>query len=219
MTVYRGRPPSRRCCMSSLSPRALTHCGWGLGGVTMQVFPYLNKILICIYMYIHIHIYIYINTYFIVVPRGKIKKGNRKSDGSDGPKLQAWRPFQAQPHGPAPEASASSKHFKMRSTTGRTSRAHFGSWAMSWTGIMARSTSTMKICMTYHDSHSASVARSPSILSMHVRALSSSTDRSRSSRGCNRTPAPVKVSPPTPSGPFPTGREESHIPLASGQGQ
>jgi hypothetical protein len=32
MTVYGGRPPSGRLCMSSLSPRAPTHCGWGCEG-------------------------------------------------------------------------------------------------------------------------------------------------------------------------------------------
>jgi hypothetical protein len=31
MTVYGGRPPQRRHCVSTLSPGALTHCGWGHG--------------------------------------------------------------------------------------------------------------------------------------------------------------------------------------------
>jgi hypothetical protein len=148
----------------------------GLRGVTVQVFSYLNKILI--------YIYIYINTYFIAIPRGKVKKGKRKSDGADGPKLRVWRPSQAQSHGPAPKANASSKRFKMRSTASRISRAYFRSWGVSWMGIMPRSTSMPEICMTCHDSHSGSMARSLSILSRRAWALSSSADRSCLSGGC-----------------------------------
>jgi hypothetical protein len=32
MTVYERHPPLGRHRASSLSPRAPTHCGWGLGG-------------------------------------------------------------------------------------------------------------------------------------------------------------------------------------------
>jgi hypothetical protein len=32
MTVYGGTPPSERHCVSNLSPKALTCCGWGHGG-------------------------------------------------------------------------------------------------------------------------------------------------------------------------------------------
>jgi hypothetical protein len=33
MMIYRGgHPPSGRCHMSNLSPRVLTHYGWGPGG-------------------------------------------------------------------------------------------------------------------------------------------------------------------------------------------
>jgi hypothetical protein len=35
MTVYGGRPPLGRCRMSSLSPRATTHCCWGHRGSGM----------------------------------------------------------------------------------------------------------------------------------------------------------------------------------------
>jgi hypothetical protein len=44
-------------------------------------------------VFYHPNIYIYINTYFTVIPRGKIKKERRKrkNDEVDDPKLQARR--------------------------------------------------------------------------------------------------------------------------------
>jgi hypothetical protein len=57
-----------------------------------QVFHHLNKNTnICVY------IYIYVNTYFIAALRGRKKKrrdkkGKRKCDRADDPKLRARRP-------------------------------------------------------------------------------------------------------------------------------
>jgi hypothetical protein len=55
---------------------------------------------------------------------------------------------------------------------------------MSWMGSRPRSTGMLEILMTYYNSCSASAARSPSIRSTRVRALSSSTDQSHPSVGC-----------------------------------
>jgi hypothetical protein len=57
MTVYGGRPPPRRCHMSTLCPRASTHCGWGHGdrGVKAHVSQYPYKymcVCVCVNMYI-----------------------------------------------------------------------------------------------------------------------------------------------------------------------
>jgi hypothetical protein len=150
--------------VSSLSPNSLRLGTWGLRGVMAQVFHHPNKIPMCLCVYIYI--YLYINTYFTVVLRGGIKKW--KSDMADDPKSRVrW-------------SSQSSVPWccKMRSAADRTSGANFGTWAMFWTGSMPRSTRTLEILMTYHDSRSASVARSPSIPSAHAWAMSSSINRS-----------------------------------------
>jgi hypothetical protein len=55
---------------------------------------------------------------------------------------------------------------------------------MFWTGSMPKSTRTLEILTIYCDSCSASAARSPSILSTHTWALSSSINKSCPSGGC-----------------------------------
>jgi hypothetical protein len=163
--------------MSSLSSRAPTHYGWGHGaqGCNSESFPYRNK---------YIHIYIYILKCVLSHFMGQNKEEKQKSDRADGPKTRAWPPSQTQSHEPAPEASASCKRFKMRSTTGRSSRVDFGSCGMSWMGSRPRSTRMLEIITTCYDSCLASVAHSPLILATCARALTNSADRSCLSLEC-----------------------------------
>jgi hypothetical protein len=121
--------------------------------------------------------------YIIVALRSK-RKNDRKNDGADNQKPWAWRPTQAQSHGPVSEAYASRKRSNTRLAAAKTSRADFGSWGMPKTSSMSRSTRAWKIPMTSCDSCPASTAHSPLIPSTRAWACPSSTDRSHPSGGC-----------------------------------
>jgi hypothetical protein len=116
--------------------------------------------------------------------RGAKEKGKRKGDGADDPKPRTWQLARAQSDRPVPEASASRRCSKMRLATGKTSRADFGSWGMSWMGSMPRSSRAWEIPTTSYDSHPAVTVRSPLLLFTRVWVLSSSADRSHPSGGC-----------------------------------
>jgi hypothetical protein len=127
--------------------------------------------------------YIYIKMYIITISRGKIKKKTKKQYGGQ-PKTTGRQPYLAHSHGPAPEASASYRRFKMRSAIGKASWANSGSWGMSETGNMLRSTWTLEIPSTSCDNRLASTTHLPLILSTCVQPLSSSADRFCPSVGC-----------------------------------
>jgi hypothetical protein len=108
-TIYGGGGATGKLRMSNLSPRAPTCCSWGHEG----------------------SLYIYMLKCILQSFRGAKEKGKWKGDGVDDPKPRVWWPTQVQSHRPAPEASASFRHSKMRPATGKTSRADFQSWGMS----------------------------------------------------------------------------------------
>jgi hypothetical protein len=152
----------------------------GLRGVTAQVFHYCNK-----YTHTHTHththtyIYIYIKVYFTTILRSKTtKKAEERWGGPPKVTGAVTIPNTLQ------QTVIEGQRFKTRSTIGKISRADFGSWGISWIASRPRSTRTLEILMTHYDSCSASVARSPSILSTCAWALSSSADRSHPSVGC-----------------------------------
>jgi hypothetical protein len=141
----------------------------------------INVLCACVY------IYIYMFKCILQPFRGAKEKGKWKGDGADDPKPRARWPALSQSHEPVLEASSSCRTSKMRPAASKTSRADFGSWGMSWTISMPRSTRASKIPTTCHDSHSASVAHSPLITTTRTWVLPSSTDRSLPSGGMQTT--------------------------------